>query len=104
MNRSLPFGYHIIGRINVVKLNVNLNYTDAITLETKYKNIVTESTGRKSIRRIEGTITSQEFQGFLKDLELYKLDFKVSKLLEKKANLLDNSISTKIADLNDLPF
>ena len=62
------------------------------------------STGRGDRIRIEGFITGANFPNFLKDLEIYKLDYKVNKLIERKVSILDTSISNSIADFNDLPF
>ena len=80
MNRSLPFGYNPIGNVTVVKLNVNLNWNDALTLQEKYKNILVCSTGRKNIRRLEGVLSHEDFQGFHKDLDIYLIFYVLLKL------------------------
>jgi len=104
MNKNYPFGYGVLAGVNTVKLNVNLLFADANKLVDKNEYLAFYSTGRGDRIRIEGFITGANFSDFLKDLEIYKLDYKVNKLLERKVLILDNSISTKIANLNDLPF
>lgn len=104
MNRNYPFGYGMLAGLNTIKINVNLLIADASKLVDKNEHLAIYSTGRGDRIRIEGFITSANFSAFLKDLEIYKLDYKVNKLLERKVLILDTSISTEIADLNDLPF
>jgi len=103
MNRSLPFGYNPIGNVTVVKLNVNLNWNDALTLQEKYKNILVCSTGRKNIRRLEGVLSYEDFQGFHKDLEIFKIDYKVGALLERKVAIV-SPIPNDLVYMNDFPF
>ena len=103
MNRSLPFGYNPIGNVTVVKLNVNLNWNDALALQEKYKNILTCSTGRKNIRRLEGVLSNEDFQSFHKDLEIFKIDYKVGALLEKKVAIV-SPIPNEVVYMNDFPF
>ena len=104
MNRNYPFGYGVLAGLHTVKINVNLLVTDASKLVDKNEHLAIYSTGRGDRIRVEGFITGINFSDFLKDLEIYKLDYKVNKLLERKVLILDTSISTAIADLNDLPF
>ena len=91
MNRSLPFGYNPIGNVTVVKLNVNLNWNDALTLQEKYKNILACVNGRKNIIRLEGILSYEDFQSFHKDLEIFKIDYKVGAEL-----ILNNHIETEV--------
>jgi hypothetical protein len=104
MNRNYPFGYGMLAGLNTIKINVNLLFADANKLVDKNEYLSMYSTGRGDKIRLEGFITSANFSDFLKDLEIYKLDYKVNKLLERKVLILDTSISAAIADLNDLPF
>jgi hypothetical protein len=104
MNKNYPFGYGVLAGLHTVKLNINLIFADASKLVDKNQNLAIYSTGRGDRIRIEGFITGANFSDFLKDLEIYKLDYKINKLLEKKVSILDTSISTEIADLSDLPF
>lgn len=104
MNRNYPFGYGVLAGLHTVKINVNLLFADANKLVDKNEYLAMYSTGRGDRIRIEGFITGANFTNFLKDLEIYKLDYKVNKLIERKVLILDTSISTAIADFNDLPF
>lgn len=104
MNKNYPFGYGVLAGLHTVKLNINLIFADASKLVDKNQNLAIYSTGRGDRIRIEGFITGANFSDFLKDLEIYKLDYKINKLLEKKVSILDTSISTQIVDFNDLPF
>jgi hypothetical protein len=104
MNRNYPFGYGMLGGLTTVKLNVNLLFADASKLVDKNEHLAIYSTGRGNRIRIEGFITGANFSDFLKDLEIYKLDYKINNLLEKKVSILDTSISTEIVNFNDLPF
>jgi hypothetical protein len=103
MNRSLPFGYNPIGNVTVVKLNVNLNWNDALTLQEKYKNILACVNGRKNIIRLEGILSYEDFQSFHKDLEIFKIDYKVGALLEKKVAIV-SPIPNEVLYMNDFPF
>ena len=104
MNRNYPFGYGVLAGLHTVKINVNLLIADASKLVNKNEYLAFYSTGRGDRIRIEGFITGLNFPDFLKDLEIYKLDYKINNLLEKKVNILNNSISIEIVDFNDLPF
>jgi hypothetical protein len=104
MNKNYPFGYGVLAGLHTVKLNVNLLFADANKLVDKNEYLAFYSTGRGDRIRIEGFITGLNFPDFLKDLEIYKLDYKINNLLEKKVNILNNSISIEIVDFNDLPF
>jgi len=104
MNKNYPFGYGVLAGLHTVKLNVNLLIADASKLVDKNEHLAIYSTGRGNRIRIEGFITGANFSDFLKDLEIYKLDYKINNLLEKKVSILNISISSAIADLNDLPF
>jgi hypothetical protein len=104
MNKNYPFGYGVLAGLHTVKLNINLLIADASKLVDKNEHLAIYSTGRGDRIRIEGFITGANFSDFLKDLEIYKLDYKINKLLEKKVSILNNSISTEIVDFNDLPF
>jgi hypothetical protein len=104
MNKNYPFGYGVLAGLHTVKLNINLLFADANKLVDKNEYLAFYSTGRGDRIRIEGFITGANFSDFLKDLEIYKLDYKINKLLEKKVCILDTSISTEIVDFSDLPF
>jgi len=104
MNKNYPCGYGVLAGLHTVKLNVNLLIADASKLVDKNEHLAIYSTGRGNRIRIEGFITGANFSDFLKDLEIYKLDYKINNLLEKKVSILNISISSAIADLNDLPF
>ena len=104
MNRNYPFGYGVLAGLNTIKINVNLLFADANKLVDKNQYLSMYSTGRGDKIRLEGFITGANFSDFLKDLEIYKLDYKVNKLLERKVLILDTSISNSIVDFNDLPF
>jgi hypothetical protein len=104
MNKNYPFGYGVLAGLHTVKLNINLLFADANKLVDKNEHLAFYSTGRGDRIRIEGFITGANFSDFIKDLEIYKLDYKVNKLLERKVSILNTSISNSIADLNDLPF
>jgi hypothetical protein len=104
MNKNYPFGYGMLAGLNTIKINVNLLFADANKLVDKNEYLAFYSTGRGDRIRIEGFITGANFSDFLKDLEIYKLDYKVNKLLERKVLILDTSISNQIVDFNDLPF
>jgi len=104
MNRNYPFGYGVLAGLHTVKLNINLLIADARKLVDKNEHLAIYSTGRGDRIRVEGFITGKNFSDFLKDLEIYKLDYKINNLLEKKVSILNTSISTEIVDFNDLPF
>ena len=104
MNKNYPFGYGMLAGVNTVKLNVNLLFADANKLVDKNEHLAFYSTGRGDRIRIEGFITGANFSDFLKDLEIYKIDYKVNKLIERKVLILDTSISNSIVNFNDLPF
>jgi hypothetical protein len=104
MNRNYPFGYGVLAGLHTIKINVNLLFADASKLVDKNQYLAMYSTGRGDKIRLEGFITGANFSDFLKDLEIYKLDYKVNKLLERKVLILDTSISNSIVDFNDLPF
>jgi hypothetical protein len=104
MNKNYPFGYGVLAGLHTIKINVNLLFADANKLVDKNQYLAMYSTGRGDKIRLEGFITGANFSDFLKDLEIYKLDYKVNKLLERKVLILDTSISNSIVDFNDLPF
>ena len=104
MNKNYPFGYGVLAGLHTIKLNVNLLIADASKLVDKNQYLAIYSTGRGDRIRIEGFITGANFSDFLKDLEIYKFDYKINKLIERKVSILDTSISNSIADLNDLLF
>lgn len=104
MNKNYPFGYSVLAGLHTVKLNINLLFADASKLVDKNQYLAIYSTGRGDRIRIEGFITGANFSDFLKDLEIYKFDYKINKLIERKVSILDTSISNSIADLNDLLF
>lgn len=111
MNKSIPFGWHQIGANTVIKLNVNLTSEDAHAIRNTF-NFNVMRIGRKQLHRIEGVISWRNNDWgylcklFYDKLQQYKLNAKIEKLANEKANLLDKSIDAinLHCDLNDLPF
>jgi len=103
MNRKMNFGYDILGNHNLVKLNVGLNKDDQSNLTAKYGLIVSE--GRRGLCRLEGAFPLGQLSNFITDLEDAKINFAMTKLLNKKEDLLNNALQYKYvsADL-DLPY
>jgi hypothetical protein len=113
MNRTINFGYHSFGYNTLVKLNMNLTAIDANEIREKYAFSVMwcHSSKNPDLYRIEGIIPwnsagSSLYAGWFNQLEIYKVNAKMQRLADRKANLLDRAIGAEnlIANLNDLPF
>ena len=112
MNKTIPFGYHHIGSHTIIKLNMNLTPADADEIRKNYGFSVMYN-GRNSsmLCRIEGVISwngagNEKYAQWYNQLEVYKINAKMEKLANKKAELLDKAINAQdlVINLNDLPF
>ena len=101
MNRTIPFGYHNFSLGFFVKLNVKLRFKDSEALAKKYAGIATLQNDKYGYR-IEGVITHLELSGFLRDLEMMKLDYKIETMIEKKEQMF-NACLPKV-DISQVNF
>lgn len=112
MNKSIPFGYHYIGSHTIIKLNMNLTPADADEIRNLFGFSVTH-VGRygSMLCRIEAVVPwngmgNENFRNWFDKLELYRINAKMEKLANKKAEALDRILNAQnlIINLNDLPF
>lgn len=100
MRNRIPFGYTPFGGVNLVKLNAKISFEQGNELRKKYPNIIHWNNGQYGMA-IEGFVKLGEMHAFIQDMEIMKLDAKVERLLNKKAELLDSFIKMKQEYLND---
>lgn len=112
MNKTIPFGYHSFGSHSLVKLNMNLTPADADEIRNLFGFSVTHIGRYESMLcRIEGVVPwngmgNENFRQWFQKLEIYKINAKMEKLANKKAEALDRILNAQnlIINLNDLPF
>jgi hypothetical protein len=111
MNKTVPFGYHSVGSHTIIKLNMNLTPADADEIR-KIHGFYVRHIGRygSMLCRIEAVVPwNTSYDNYLhwhEKLEIYKLNAKMEKLANKKAELLDKAINAQnlVVNLIDLPF
>ena len=112
MNKTVPFGVHHIAGYTIIKLNMNLTYEDAKAIRDEFGFNVTRIYTKPQLCRIEGALACGPISydnlmfKFFQKIEEYKVNAKIEKLANKKAELLDKAIGADdlLVNLNDLPF
>jgi hypothetical protein len=87
MNSNLKFGYSILGRFTLVKLNAKLSHNGNYALSARFPELTFTENGRFGYR-IEGCLTESEFYSFREKLAYDLLQSKIETMQEKQKELL----------------
>jgi hypothetical protein len=99
MKKFNVFGYTVLGKMVLVKLNAKINSDWQALLTNKYPNLLIQNNGKFGFK-IEGCLTFSEFYGFTKDLKVAIIDYKISKLYDERNDILGYDVTE--ADLSVL--
>jgi hypothetical protein len=109
MNKSIPFGYHSLAGNTLIKLNMHLTDDDADEIREIFDFYITHNSMIGPMGyRIEGVLSHSTTLAaeWFRRIEIYKLNAKLEKLANKRAEALDRALSAQnlLINLNDLPF
>lgn len=90
MNKSIKFGYDILGKYSTVKINVCLTTTNLEVLECTYKEWLSFYPGYKGRTRIEGVLPYYSLGQFQNDLKLAKTRTMIEKFQEIEKGIVSN--------------
>ena len=99
MKKFNVFGYTVLGKMVLVKLNAKINSDWQAFLTNKYPNLLIQNNGKFG-SKIEGCLTSSEFYGFTQNLKVAIIDYKISKLYDERNDILGYDVTE--ADLSVL--
>jgi hypothetical protein len=99
MKKFNVFGYTVLGRMILVKLNAKIMNDHKAYLENKYPNLYIADNGKFGFK-IEGCLTSSEFYGFTQDLKVAIIDYKIAQLYDERNDILGYDVTE--ADLSNL--
>ena len=87
MNKNLKFGYFILGKFTLVKLNAKLSHNGDYALSARFPELTITENGHYGYR-IEGCLTESEFISFRERLAYDLLQCKIETMQAKQRELL----------------
>ena len=99
MKKFNVFGYTVLGKMILVKLNAKILNDQAVYLAHKYPNLYIAPNGKFG-SKIEGCLTHSEFYSFTTSLKVAIIDYKIANLYDQRNDILGYDVTE--ADLSNL--